>query len=347
MTERGDRASPAVLEVVDLSVHYAMSRGPLQALLRRPKRVAEAVCGVDFSVHAGEMLALIGESGSGKTSAGLAALGLVAANSGHVMLEGRDLATLRPRELNRLRRWMQVVYQDPYEALDPRFNIGRTIEEPLRIHSIEGSRRARQALVSEAVERVGLTPASQYLDRYPHELSGGQRQRVAIAASLVVGPKLLVADEPVSMLDVSVRAGILSLLAELRRDGLAILMITHDIATASHVADRIVVMYLGRVVETGSTPSVLGDPGHPYTRALLDAVPRIRSSSPSRSVLRGEVPDATQIPNGCRFHPRCPVAEERCLSVDPKLRAVDLDAEHQAACVLVGDASEDEALVPG
>jgi peptide/nickel transport system ATP-binding protein len=230
---------------------------------------------------------------------------------------------------------MQIIYQDPYESLDPRFRVRETVEEPLVIHGLGGSRSERQHAVHDALQRAGLTPPELYVDRYPHELSGGQRQRVAIAASLVLGPKLLVADEPVSMLDVSIRAGILALLAGLRRSGLGILMITHDLSTAAHYADRIAVMYLGRIVEVGPAREVVRNPMHPYTRALISVVPkRDPLAGGTAEILRGETPNPVYIPSGCRFRPRCPLAQERCAEVDPALRPAGHD--HQAACIFAG-----------
>jgi peptide/nickel transport system ATP-binding protein len=234
---------------------------------------------------------------------------------------------------------MQMIYQDPYESLDPRFRVRQTVEEPLLIHRVGGSKAGRRELVAEALARAELTPPELYLERYPHELSGGQRQRVAIAASLVLDPELLVADEPVSMLDVSVRAGILSLLDRLRRDtGMAILMITHDLSTAAHFADRIAVMYLGRIVEEGPAADVVSNPQHPYTRALLSVVPKRDPRDRTKpQILRGETPNPIHIPPGCRFHPRCPVAEARCRTIDPELHTASGAAtpDHRAACVLV------------
>jgi oligopeptide/dipeptide ABC transporter ATP-binding protein len=227
---------------------------------------------------------------------------------------------------------MQLIFQDPYESLDPRFRVRDTVIEPLQIHGVKDNREER---VRAALERAGLTPAELYIDRYPHELSGGQRQRVSIAASLVLEPTLLLADEPVSMLDVSVRAGILGLLDELRKSGLGILMITHDLSTAAHYADRICVMYLGRVVEEGPAHEVIRNPQHPYTKALVSVVPQPdpdRATKPQ--ILQGETPNPVNIPSGCRFHPRCPVAEARCQNEDPQLRPVGGDGQ-QAACLLI------------
>jgi len=249
--------------------------------------------------------------------------------SGSIRFEDRDLTHLGVRALRPLRRRIQMVYQDPYESLDPRFRVRQAVEEPLAIHGI-GERDER---VRDALERVELTPPELYLDRYPHELSGGQRQRVAIAAALVLEPALLVADEPVSMLDVSVRAGVLSLLESLKKSGLAILMITHDLSTAARFADRIAVMYLGRIVEEGPAASVIREPQHPYTKALLSVVPRRDPRERATGqVLRGETPDAVRIPSGCRFHPRCPVAFDACRVTDPALE--ETAAGHPAACLL-------------
>ena len=276
----------------------------------------QAVAGVSLQLQPGELLALVGESGCGKTTTAQSVIRMVASQSGSIRFKGQELRGLSRGAMRPLRRDMQIVYQDPYESLDPRFTVRQTIEEPLAIHGVRDRRVER---VREALERAGLTPAELYLDRRPHELSGGQRQRVAIAASLVLEPALLVADEPVSMLDVSVRAGILQLLDGLRANGMAILMITHDLATAARYADRIAVMYLGRIVEEGPAREIVQSPRHPYTRALISVVPS-RAASPERQILQGETPDASRVPSGCRFHPRCPVAEDRCRETDPVLK---------------------------
>src|SRR5205085_120278 len=250
-----------------------------------------------------------------KTTTAQSILRLVDPVSGSIELDGRDITHLSQRELQPVRRTMQIIYQDPYESLDPRFHVRQAIEEPMLIHRIASGREDRRRRIREALERAGLTPPELYIERFPHELSGGQRQRVAIAASLVLDPKLLVADEPVSMLDVSVRAGVLSLLDSLRKSGLGVLMITHDLSTAAHFADRIGVMYLGRIVEEGPAKEVVRNPQHPYTRALLSVVPkRDPRNQTVPQILTGETPDAVRIPSGCRFHPRCPMAEDRCKS---------------------------------
>ena len=327
-----------LLEVQDLVVRYPVRRGIVGALRRLPRRSVRAVDGISFSVRSGEMLALVGESGCGKTSTAQTILRLVDPEAGAIRLDGAEITGLPQRRLQAIRRRVQMIYQDPYESLDPRFRVRQAIEEPMLIHGVGGDRHGRERRVLEALARVELTPPEMYLERYPHELSGGQRQRVAIAASLVLEPELLVADEPVSMLDVSVRAGILRLLDDLRRAGsLGILMITHDLSTAAHFADRIAVMYLGRIVEVGPAREVVRRPQHPYTKALLSVVPkRDPRERGTPQILTGEPPDPIDVPPGCRFHPRCPVAEPRCRTIDPELRLAG-SGGHRAACVLVDE----------
>jgi len=323
-----------LLRVDDLVVRYRVPRGLSGSILRRPQRFVHAVSGVSLGVARGEMVALVGESGCGKTTTAQAILRLVRAESGTVSFDGIDVSTLPQSDLRALRRRMQIIYQDPYESLDPRFRVAATVAEPLVIHGIGSGTERRQA-VEHALEQVGLAPAELFADRYPHELSGGQRQRVAIAASLVLGPELLVADEPVSMLDVSVRAGILGILDELRDQGLAVLMITHDLSTAARFADRICVMYLGRIVEEGPARDVIERPQHPYTKALLSVVPRRDPRHRvDAQILRGETPNPIEVPTGCRFHPRCPIAIEACRETDPELRAAVGGRDHRAACIL-------------
>ena len=326
--------SDHLLEVEDLKVHFPIPRGIVGALKRSPHQVVRAVDGVSLHLDRGEMLALVGESGCGKTTTAQAIMRMVEPTAGSIRIEGTDVTHHTPRQMRPLRNRMQMIYQDPYESLDPRFRVRHTIEEPMLVHKVEGDRKAK---TDEALERAGLTPPDLYTERYAHELSGGQRQRVAIAASLVLEPGLLVADEPVSMLDVSVRAGILRLLDGLRKSGLGILMITHDLSTAAHFADRIAVMYLGRIVEEGPAQEVVHDPKHPYTQALLTVVPpRDPRERKEPQILKGETPDAARIPSGCRFHPRCPVATDACRETDPALHVPEGSTdEHQAACLLV------------
>jgi oligopeptide/dipeptide ABC transporter ATP-binding protein len=332
VSENGD----SLLEVENLVTRFPVPRGVVGVLTGRPKLSVHAVDGVSFSLAEGEMLALVGESGSGKTTTAQTILRLVQPETGTVRFRGEDVSRLSSRRLRALRRGIQLIFQDPYESLDPRFRVTQTVEEPLLVHGEGGGRRERMRRVHEALARAGLTPPDLYAGRYPHELSGGQRQRVAIAASLVLDPQLLVADEPVSMLDVSVRAGILALLDELRRSGLGVLMITHDLSTAAHYADRIAVMYLGRIVEEGPARDVVRNPQHPYTKALISVVPkRDPRHTGTPQVLRGETPNPVAVPPGCRFHPRCPIAIAECKGIDPELRrpAGATSPGHVAACI--------------
>ena len=336
-------AAPAaehLLEVRDLSVHFVLRRSFSDRLKRRSGRIARAVDGVSLSVDAGELLALVGESGSGKTTLALAALRLLDPTAGTVLLEGSDVTRLPRGALRSLRRRAQLIHQDPYAALDPRLRSREIVAEGLRIHGLTASKEDERAQVYASLTKVGLTPPESFAERYPHQLSGGQRQRVAIAGSLVLSPSLLVADEPVSMLDVSVRAGVLELLDRLRREeGLGILMITHDLATAAHVADRVAVMYHGMLVELGPARTVIDTPQHPYTQALIAAVPRVHREEARKRTLPGEPPDASRVPPGCRFHPRCPIAVERCREEVPALLPAAVNAGTTlVACHLRGAA---------
>ena len=318
-----------LLELSELTVRYPMGGAGIFGRSGRP--VVHAVEDVSMTLEAGQIVALVGESGCGKSTVARTIVGLQHATRGQVIFEGTDLTELRARALRPYRRAIQLVHQDPYDALDPRMTVGAIVEEGLRIHQVD--RGDRDAIVRRSLERVGLTPADSVLDRYPHQLSGGQRQRVAIAAAVALTPRLLVADEPVSMLDVSVRASVLELIDDLRRDGLAVLIITHDLAGAVMLADRIAVMYFGRIVEEGPVGEVMEFPAHPYTRALLSAIP---SPDPAvrtvPDVLPGELPDAMHPPPGCAFASRCPVAEPRCEEAVPAQTKVG--AGHHAACIV-------------
>ncbi len=302
------------------------------SLFRGVERFVHAVDDVSFEVGDGEVLALVGESGCGKTTLALTLLGLERPTSGQILYNGQDVTGLDGRDLKAMRRHIQMIFQDPYESLNPIMTIGEIVAEPLVVHGLVKDKAERKARVIKALEDSGLKPADNFIDRLPHELSGGQRQRVVIASALVLEPSVLLADEPVSMLDVSIRAEILNVLAELRKSrGISILFITHDLSTVVHFADRIAVMYLGRIVEVGPTATVLRAPQHPYTKALLSVVPvpnpRLRRE---RIILQGETPDPVDLPGGCRFHPRCPIAMELCSSQDPEWR--ELAPAHWVAC---------------
>jgi len=325
-------AEPLV-EVRELKVHFPVGR----SFTGRIRTVVRAVEGVSFTLSAGDTLGLAGESGSGKSTTARALLRIVDPTSGHVRVAGEDISDLRGSALKRFRRRMQMVYQDPFDSLNPRLKVGYTLSEALMVRGVPGAERARQ--VRELLERVGL-PGS-YALRYPHELSGGQRQRVAIARALGVEPAVIVCDEAVSSLDVSVRAQILNLLRELQEsERLALLFISHDLSTLRFIASHVAVMYLGRIVEMGSRDDLYGRPMHPYTQALLAAVPEPVPQQPGkpRVRLKGEVPSVFNPPAGCPFHPRCPVATDICTEVEPPLRRKA--SGHLAACHLVPDANE-------
>lgn len=314
MPTKPDPTDDALIEVRDLSVHYRLGGSAAARLLGRDTGAVRAVDGVSFVLRRGEVLGLVGESGSGKTTLGRAMLGLVRPTDGRILYRGRDIGAARERDLRRLRRDLQMIFQDPHAALNPAMDLGTAIGHPLRIHRLAATPAARHRRVVEALERVGLVPVEQFLGKYPADLSGGQKQRAVIARAIISGPSLLVADEPVSMLDMSVRAKILDLMLELRRDlGLTYLYITHDLATAKFFCDRVAICYLGKIVEIGPTAQIFAEPRHPYTRALLAAIPE---PDPSRTVMRdlprGEIPDAARPPTGCAFHPRCPHAFAPC-----------------------------------
>jgi oligopeptide transport system ATP-binding protein len=314
-----------LLEVRDLVKHFPIRKG----VLSRVVGAVRAVDGVSFSVARGEVLGLVGESGCGKTTTGRCILRLVEPTSGSVRFEGREVLALRRAELRALRRDMQIVFQDPYSSLNPRLTIGSMLGEALSIHGLARGAAARER-VAELLVQVGLSP--DHARRYPHEFSGGQRQRIGVARALSVRPKLILADEPVSALDVSIQAQIVNLLRDLQRQmGLTYVFVAHDLSVVKHISDRVAVMYLGRIVEHATRAALYREPRHPYTRSLLAAIPvPVPGHGRTRTVLAGDVPNPARPPAGCRFHPRCPIARPVCAAEDPPLR--EIAPGHWTAC---------------
>ncbi|MCO5314969.1 MAG: ABC transporter ATP-binding protein [Solirubrobacterales bacterium] len=307
----------------------------LEVTFRQRRKVVRAIDGVSLEWRPGEVLGIVGESGCGKSTLARAMLGLQETSGGQVLLEGRPVAG--KSDLNGLRRRVQMIFQDPYQTLNPRQKIGQIVAEPLVVQGVE--KRLHPERIRQAMQDVGLDP-ERFLDRYPHQLSGGQRQRVAIAAALVLEPDGLICDEPTSMLDVSVRSQILSVLLGLREErGLALIFITHDLSLAWSLCDRTLVMYLGRIVEEGSAVDVIEHPRHPYTEALVAAVPATGTKDGPRRLPKGDLPDPANLPSGCRFHPRCPKRFEPCDRVDPALVPAGSEGQ-QAACLLYGETED-------
>ncbi|MBL8700162.1 MAG: dipeptide ABC transporter ATP-binding protein [Alphaproteobacteria bacterium] len=313
MTER-------LLEVRGLIKHFPVTRG---IVMRRQIGAVKAVDGIDLDLDAGETLALVGESGCGKSTTGRLVLRLIEATAGSVRFEGREITGLDRRDMRGLRRHMQIIFQDPYASLNPRMAVSEILDEPLRVHGF-GDATTRRRRVEEILAAVGLS--TWHAARYPHEFSGGQRQRVGIARALATNPKLVICDEPVSALDVSIQAQVVNLLKDLQRAlGLAYVFIAHDLAVVKHVADRVAVMYLGKIVEQGPKGGLFARPRHPYTQALLAAIPVASPTPRTRvAVLEGDVPSPLNPPSGCRFHTRCPFAQERCRAEEPPLRLIDV-----------------------
>jgi oligopeptide/dipeptide ABC transporter ATP-binding protein len=321
-----------LLEIQNLKVHFPVQRG----LLGRTKEFVRAVDDVSFSLAPGETVGLVGESGCGKTTLGRAVIKLVEPTAGRIFFDGENIADLSGKALRARRRRFQMIFQDPYSSLNPRRTVSEIIGEALDIHRLATGPAARRQRIEALLQDVGLDPS--HAQRYPHEFSGGQRQRIGIARALAVEPKLIVCDEPVSALDVSVQAQIINLLKDLQREhGIAYLFIAHDLAVVEHISHRLLVMYLGRLVEAGEARSVCRAPRHPYTQALLSAVPVVDPDAKRQRIfLAGEVPSPIHPPGGCPFHPRCPLAEARCQTDVPALR--EIEPGRWAACHLL-DAS--------
>jgi len=332
----GDDVAPLV-SVRRLSKAFDLRHGLRRLLQPAAGHTVLALDAVTLDIRRGETLGVIGESGCGKTTLGRTILRLHEPTGGQVLFGGTDLATLDPAGLKRIRRHMQIIFQDPYASLNPRRNVEQIVSRGLRIHGDVPPPEVRDR-TEAMITRVGLSPA--HLRRYPHQFSGGQRQRIGIARALVTGPEFVVCDEPVSALDVSIQAQILALLAQLKREfGLTYLFISHDLSVVAHVSDRVAVMYLGEVVELGPARTLLKEPAHPYTRALLAAVPRIDGSGGARQRLTGDLPSPLRPPPGCRFHTRCPLAMAECRNVAPGFR--QLGTEHSVACHLYADRAGD------
>ena len=308
-----------VIEARDLKTHFAGRAGIFSALAGQKPPTARALDGVNIRIREQEIVGLVGESGCGKSTFGMSLVRMYQPTDGQILYRGEEITKAEGRQLKDYRRQAQIIFQDPYSSLNPRLTIGQIIEEPLVIHGI-GNTAERRARVERAMNLVRIPPADN-IDRYPSDLSGGQRQRIAIARALVLEPKFIVADEPVSMLDVSIQASVLELLDELSRElGLAVLYISHDIATVGYICNHVAVMYLGRIVEEGKAEDILAQPLHPYTQRLMAAVPRMTTDvAPERVELRGDVPSPMNVPPGCRFASRCPYATELCHKVEPEL----------------------------
>ncbi|BBK36874.1 ABC transporter ATP-binding protein [Allostella sp. ATCC 35155] len=318
--------APPILKVDRLVKHFPVTSG---IVISKQVGAVKAVDDISFEVRSGETLALVGESGCGKSTTGRLVLRLLERTSGHVEIDGVDIFSLDRQALRKKRRDMQIIFQDPYASLNPRMTVGDVLAEPLRVHEVASGRALRER-VEELLRVVGLAPY--HAGRYPHEFSGGQRQRIGIARALAVNPRLIVCDEPVSALDVSIQAQVVNLLQDLQaKYGLSYLFIAHDLAVVKHISDRVAVMYLGKIVELTDKTTLYANPRHPYTQALLSAIPVADPAVPhGRGIIQGDVPSPLNPPSGCRFHTRCPHVQDRCKAEEPAFR--DLAPGHQVAC---------------
>jgi len=322
-----------IVKVEHLKKYFPVQKSFLEQLFTRKLSYVKAVDDVTFSIKKGEIFTLAGESGCGKTTTGRLILKLATPTSGKIYFDSADVTNLKGEKLRLIRRRMQMIFQDPYASLNPRMKIGDAVGHPLEIHGLAKGEEKKK-MVLEVLEKVGLTPPDQFINLYPHQLSGGQRQRVALARSIILKPEFIVADEPVSMIDVSLRTTIIDLMLTLRKElGLTYLFITHDLAVAKYISDRIAIMYLGRIIELGSRATLFLKPMHPYTQALLSAIPVPNPERKRKLVeLAGEVPSPINMPSGCRFHPRCPYQKDICRKKEPKLK--EIEREHFVECFL-------------
>ena len=316
--------SDMIVEAKDLSVNFKIKQGFVKEKILKIKKEVHAVDHIDLSIAKGEIVALVGESGSGKTTTGRAILQLVPSEAETLLFDGKPIEKDSKEYMKNFRERAQMVFQDPYQSLNPRFNVFQIVTEPLTLTKGEIGLAEKEQLALKALDFAGLRPAAEYLYRYPHELSGGQRQRVSIATCFIMHPDFIVADEPVSMLDASVRADILQLFVDMKeQNGTSFLFITHDLALAWLISDRIAVMYLGKIMELGSADIIAGGCRHPYSQALVSILAMVgEEKKTERIVLHGETPNAVDLPKGCRFHPRCPHAQEKCSQVEPEMRQI-------------------------
>lgn len=326
-----------ILKADNLSKHFPLKKG----VLSKTKSVVKAVDSVQFEIYKGETLGVVGESGCGKSTLARLLVKLYENTTGSIEIEGKSIEQLDRKELKKFRRDIQMVFQDPYASLNPKWKIKRTLIEPLIVHGI-GSKKERNDKVKDILNIVGLNES--YAERYPHEFSGGQRQRIGIARALILNPKLIIADEPVSALDISVQAQVINILRDLQKEfQLTYMFITHDLSVVEHIADRVMVMYLGRVVEVSTTEKLFQNPNHPYTKALISAIPEVNSAKEKeRIILSGDVPNPADPPSGCAFHTRCPYASDICKTKRPVLQSVN--EEQEVACHLFDQKSQEDAV---
>lgn len=323
--------SDEILRVEHLKKYFPVEKGFLERLLTTSRRFVKAVDDVSFSINKGEVFSLVGESGCGKSTTGRLVVRLIEPTSGQIFFEQQNITKIEKGAFREYRRKLQIIFQDPYASLNPRMRVGQAVGQPLEIHHLQKGDQERKKVL-EILQRVGLTPPEQFINLYPHQLSGGQRQRIAMARSLILNPEFIVADEPVSMIDVSLRTTIIDLMLELRKEfDLTYLFITHDLAIAKYISNRIAIMYLGKIVEMGDKNEIFSNPMHPYTQALLSSIPIPNPERKRKALeLKGEVSSAIDIPKGCRFNPRCPYADRKCKISEPEL--IPIKPNHLVSC---------------